>query len=311
LTNLLISKEQNLTIRHESRIVNGIRLHYVEAGDGPLVLLLHGFPGFWRSWRHQIPALAAAGFHVVAPDMRGYNLSEKPPGVAAYRIDHLVKDVVELLRTFGGEAGGFLIGHDWGGLVAWHTASRHPELVKKLVILNAPHPNRYLEVLRTSRSQQVKSLYVAFFQIPWLPERLLTARHGALVERSLRNAGINVENFTPEDMHSYRQAITRPGAASSALNYYRAMARRMLRQRMKEDSILVQVPTLLLWGRNDVALEVANADHNTLLRWVPNLKVEFLDASHWVQFDQPTAANERIIAFLIDDERQHQSQDDH
>jgi pimeloyl-ACP methyl ester carboxylesterase len=303
-----IRKQKQDGWKHQQSVINGIRLHYIEAGAGPLILLLHGFPDFWRSWRHQIPALATAGFHVVAPDMRGYNLSEKSPGVAAYHIDNLVDDAAALLKAFGGEAGGFLVGHDWGGVVAWFTASRHPDLVKKLVILNAPHPNRYLEVLHTSRAQQLKSLYVAFFQIPWLPERLLTIRHGALVEQSLRNAGINVANFTHEDMYAYRQAITQPGAANAALNYYRAMARRLLSQGIKEDPILVQASTLLLWGRNDVALEIANAGQNELLRWVQNLQVELLDASHWVQFDQPEAVNKATIAFLTDDERQHQLQ---
>src|SRR3712207_4298533 len=116
---------------HREATLNGVRLHYVEAGDGPLVLLLHGFPEFWYSWRHQIPALAAAGFHVVAPDLRGYNVSEKPAGIMAYHIKHLVADVATLLRAFGGDDGGFLVGHDWGGLLAWHTAARQPELVQK------------------------------------------------------------------------------------------------------------------------------------------------------------------------------------
>src|SRR5919199_2790985 len=160
-----IDNEQEVGTHHHA-IVNGVRLHYVEAGEGPLVLLLHGFPSFWYSWRFQIPTLAAAGFHVVAPDMRGYNLSEKPPGVMSYHIKHLVADTAAILRTFGGDDGSFLVGHDWGGLVAWHTATRHPELVQKLVIVNAPHPTRYLEVLHDVPTQRLQSLYVQFFQVP-------------------------------------------------------------------------------------------------------------------------------------------------
>ncbi len=299
----MISKEQVVWV-HRQAIVNGIRFHYVEAGDGPLILLLHGFPDFWRCWRHQIPALAEAGFHVVAPDMRGYNLSEKPVGVAAYHIDRLVADAVTLLRTFGGEAGGYLIGHDWGGIIGWYAASRHPELVQKLVVLNAPHPNRYLEVLRASRSQKLKSYYVALFQLPWLPERLFTAKRGVAVERVLRNSGVSAAYFTQEDAQAYRQAITQPGAVTAALNYYRAMVRRTLTQGMHEPPVSVQVSTLLLWGCDDIALEISNADRAALLRWVPDLRVELVEASHWVQLDRPALVSDKITAFLCDGTRQ-------
>lgn len=293
----VIDQERPVWTHHDA-IVNGIRLHYVEAGQGPLVLLLHGFPDFWRSWWYQIPALAAAGFRVIAPDMRGYNLSEKPAGVAAYHIDNLVADTVALLRSFGGESGGFLVGHDWGGVVAWYTANRHPEFVKKLIVLNAPHPNRYMEVLHASRAQKLKSYYVGMFQIPWLPERLLTMRQGVLIERALRNSGINPANFTPALAGAYRQAIIQPGAATAALNYYRAMTRRMVFHGMKEPALSVPVRTLLLWGTKDVALDNANANRQALLRWVPHLDIETLEASHWVHIDQPAAVNARIIAFL-------------
>ena len=283
---------------HRQAIVNGVRLHYVEAGEGPLVLLLHGFPEFWYSWRFQIPALAAAGFHVVAPDMRGYNLSEKPPGIRAYHIDNLVADVAALLRMFGGESGGFLVGHDWGGVVAWHTASRCPDLVRKLVILNVPHPNRYLEVLRTYRDQMLRSQYVTFFQLPFLPEWLLTRRKGELVERSMRASGMNQEHFTGEDARLYREAITRPGAARAALNYYRSIGWRTLLAGMREDPRHIAMPTLLLWGRNDLALHIANADREALLRWVPDLRVETFEASHFVHIDLPERVNELMTGFF-------------
>ena len=283
---------------HRETIVNGIRLHYVEAGAGPLVLLLHGFPEFWYSWRLQIPALAAAGYRVVAPDMRGYNLSEKPPGAPAYHIDHLVADTAALLRIFGGEAGGYLAGHDWGGLVAWHTASRHPELVRRLAILNAPHPSRFVQVLRASRGQKLKSSYVALFQLPWLPELLLTAFRAALVERALRNAIANKAAFTPDDARAYRRAITQPGAATAMLNYYRSRGRRVLLRRMQERPTPITMPTLLIWGVNDPALELANADRDALLRWVPDVQVDLVDAGHFVHLDRPEAVNEKIAAFL-------------
>src|SRR3954449_2631161 len=153
---------------HREAVVNGVRLHYVEAGAGPLVVLLHGFPEFWYSWRHQIPALAAAGFRVVAPDMRGYNRSDKPRGVRAYSGDALTGDVAKLIRACGAERA-VVVGHDWGAAVAWQFAMAYPALLERLVIMNAPHPARFLRALRTWR-QARKSWYMFFFQLPWLPE---------------------------------------------------------------------------------------------------------------------------------------------
>lgn len=283
--------------RHGQTIVNGVRLHYVEAGHGPLALLLHGFPEYSYSWRFQIPALAAAGYRVIAPDMRGYNLSEKPAGVPAYHIRHLVADAAELLRAFGGEGGGYLVGHDWGGVVAWQTARRHSELVQKLVILNAPHPNRFLEVLRDVPAQRRKSWYVALFQLPWLPE-LLLPRTAKQVEHSFRASGADPQHFTLDDARQYAEAINQPGARTATLNYYRNMARRTLANRMRELPHELAMPTLLLWGKRDGALDIANADADELRRWVPNLQVELLEASHWVQMDAPERVNELMLAFF-------------
>lgn len=285
---------------HGEIVVNGVRLHYVEGGTGPLVLLLHGFPEFWYSWRFQIPALAAAGFRVVAPDMRGYNLSEKPRGVLPYQLRHLTADVAALLRAFGGEHGGFLVGHDWGGVVAWHAAQRYPELVQKLIILNAPHPARYLDVLREVPSQRGKSWYVAAFQLPWLPELMLpdTAEQ---VERFFRGSGTDPQHFTPEDALQYADALNQPGAKTAMLNYYRALFRRTLANGLREPAPVLPMPVLLLWGKNDVALDIANANAEKLRRWVPDLQVELLDASHWVQMDAPERVNELMLAFLRDD----------
>ena len=282
---------------HQEVIINGVRLHYVEAGEGPLVILLHGFPEFWYSWRHQIPALAQAGYRVIAPDMRGYNTSEKPPGVGAYRIDLLTADAAGLLRMFGGEEGGFLVGHDWGGVVAWHTAALYPELVQKLVILNAPHPDRYLEVLRAVPAQQRMSWYVAFFQLPWLPERLLP-RTPALVKRFFLTSGARPEHLSDDDARQYAAALNQPGARTAMLNYYRNMGRRMLTKRVREAPRVLPMPTLVLWGKYDVALYIANADPERLRRWVPHLEVEVLETSHWVQNDAPKQVNELMLRFL-------------
>ncbi|HZG67888.1 MAG TPA: alpha/beta hydrolase, partial [Herpetosiphonaceae bacterium] len=260
---------------HHEAIVNGVRLHYVEAGAGPLVVLLHGFPDFWYGWRYQIGALAAAGYRVIAPDMRGYNLSEKPPGVLAYHIRHLTGDVAGLLRMFGGEQGGYLAGHDWGGVVAWHTARLHPELVRKLAILNAPHPNRYLEVLREVPAQRRRSWYIGFFQLPWLPE-LLLPRTTAQVERFFRISGGDAPSFIREDARLYAEALNQPGAKTAMVNYYRSLFRRTVAIHVRELPHQLSMPVLLLWGKQDVALELANADPEKLRRWAPNLRVELL-----------------------------------
>jgi pimeloyl-ACP methyl ester carboxylesterase len=232
--------------------------------------------------------------------MRGYNLSEKPQGVLPYQIRHLTADVAALLRTFGGEQGGILVGHDWGGVVAWHAAQRYPELVQKLIILNAPHPSRYLEVLQEVPSQRGKSWYVGAFQIPWLPE-LMLPRTAAQVERFFRGSGADPQRFTLEDAQQYADALNQPGAKTAIVNYYRAMFRRTLANRLREPGRVLPMPVLLLWGKNDVALDIANTDAEKLRRWVPNLQVELIEASHWVQMDAPEAVNERMLTFLHDD----------
>src|SRR5215203_1684309 len=170
--------------QHREAIVNGVRLHYVGAGTGPLVLLLHGFPEFWYSWRAQIPALVAAGYRVIAPDMRGYNLSEKPAGVRSYMLDTLCDDVLALIHH-AGEERATVVGHDWGGAVAWNVPMRHPRAVERLIVLNAPHPGAFLRELRTP-AQIAKSWYMFFFQLPWLPELSLRAGGFATLQRTLR-----------------------------------------------------------------------------------------------------------------------------
>src|SRR5438477_525055 len=156
---------------HRYVVVNGVRLHLVEAGSGPLVVLLHGFPEFWYTWRHAIPALAAAGFHVLAPDLRGYNLSQKPAGVRSYRMELLTEDIAGLIRQAGAHKAA-VAGHDWGGGIAWSLAMRYPQLLDKLIILNSPHPGAFLRELRTWK-QLRNSWYIFFFQLPLLPEVLL------------------------------------------------------------------------------------------------------------------------------------------
>jgi pimeloyl-ACP methyl ester carboxylesterase len=270
-----------------------VRLHYVEAGTGPLVLLLHGFPEFWYGWRYQLPALAAAGFHAVAPDLRGYNLSAKPEGIGAYTLDHLTADVAQLIRACGSERAA-IVGHDWGGIVAWSFAMRHPSLLERLVILNAPHPAVMSRGL-LNPLQWLRSSYVLFFQLPWLPEALLEAGDFALLRRLFRSDPRRPRAYTGEDIERYVEAWRQPGALTAALNYYRALVQRpsngggVLRR--------IEQPVLVIWGEQDQALgpELAEPERT----WVPNLQIErFPDASHWVQADRPEQVNALLTNFL-------------
>jgi len=288
---------------HEQAIVGDVRLHYVAAGDDedPLVVLLHGFPEFWYSWRDQIPALAEAGYRVVAPDMRGYNRSEKPHGVGSYGMDELVGDVIGLVERLGRESA-HVVGHDWGGAVAWEVAIRHPEVVEQLAILNAPHPGAFRRELARNPEQWRRSWYTLWFQVPWLPETLLGARGGEGVESVFRETG-HPDTFGDNDLRRYREAATRPGALASAINYYRALFRENLVREARRlvgasgRHFDVAVPTLLLWGEQDDALGVELTEG--LDRWVSDLRIErFSDATHWLQNDEPEAVSEEMVTFF-------------
>ncbi|HJS95784.1 MAG TPA: alpha/beta fold hydrolase [Solirubrobacteraceae bacterium] len=270
------------------------RLHYMEAGpdSGPGVVLLHGFPDFWYSWRHQIPALAAAGFRVIAPDMRGYNLSSKPAEVSAYEPRRVAGDIRELIAERGFERA-CLAGHDWGAAIAWVVAMAHPEVVERLAILNVPHPRRMLEGLRRPGTQIAKSWYMFFFQLPWLPERAVRAddwrafRYG--FEHDARPGA-----FTPEDIERYREAWSQPGAATATINYYRASMRRPPAAR-RGALRPVTAPTLVIWGEHDRYLSSSLAEPGR--EDVPGLTgvVRLPEASHWVQHDEPDRVSELLI----------------
>jgi pimeloyl-ACP methyl ester carboxylesterase len=271
-----------------------VRLHYVEAGEGPLVVLLHGFPEFWYGWRYQIPALAAAGFRVVAPDMRGYNTSSKPAGIDAYDIDHLTIDVRDLIIERGAHSA-HLVAHDWGAAVAWVTAMNHPEVVERLAILNLPHPRLFLQSLKTR--QLLKSWYMFFFQLPWLPERVARARHWQLFRAFSLGTAARPDAFSDEDVERYIEAWSQPGAMTASINYYRALLRQSPR-RTEARLRVVQAPTLVIWGERDRYLgkELAEPDRAD----VPNLErvVRLPQASHWVQHDEPERVNELLVEFF-------------
>jgi pimeloyl-ACP methyl ester carboxylesterase len=273
-----------------------VQLHVAEAAaqsqDAPLVILLHGFPEAWFSWRQQMPVLAVAGYRVLAPDMRGFNLSDKLRGVHAYRIEHLVEDVVGLIRWAGAERA-TVVGHDWGANVAWHFGMRHPELLDRLVIMNVPHPSLMPAALRKP-SQVARSAYMLFFQLPWLPERAFLAGNAGALRKVLEADPVQKGAFTREDIDRFATAIQQPGAATCGMNYYRAA----FRQRKEQtDASVITAPVLVIWGEQDRYLGKELADPPRDL--VPNARVERLpDASHWVQNDRPDRVNELLLDFL-------------
>src|ERR1700710_511694 len=231
-----------LGLREGYARVGDIDVHYVEAGDGPLVVLLHGFPEFWYGWRQQIEPLVNAGFRVVAPDLRGYNLSSKPERFADYTADKLAADVRGLIHELGAESA-MVVGHDWGGSVAWSLAMNHPEVVDRLVILNAAHPRRLNEGLKHPR-QLLRSWYFFYFQFPGLPEHRARRRHWRFFKRFLRDAR---SPFTAYQLDRYVEAWSRPGAAKSMIDYYRAA----VRLGSKQEISTVSAPTLVIWGQGD------------------------------------------------------------
>jgi pimeloyl-ACP methyl ester carboxylesterase len=268
-----------------------VRLHVVQAGpvDGKPVILLHGFPDFWMGWRHQIGALAEAGFRVIVPDQRGYNTSDRPSAITDYELSRLVGDVVGLADALGHHRFS-LVGHDWGGIVAWAAGSLVAERLDRLVILNAPHPNVFGPYVRRSPSQMLRSSYVGFFQIPWLPEMVLGAGNSAAMVAALK-ASAREGAFTEDDIARYRQSWQQPGALTGMLNWYRALR---LRRPLEEVNT---TPTLVLWGLKDTALEVGLAKKSLALCTQGRLRT-FDRATHWLQREEPEAVNAAILGFL-------------
>jgi pimeloyl-ACP methyl ester carboxylesterase len=280
-------------VRERYLEANGLRFHVVEDGpaDGPLVLLLHGFPEFWYSWRHLLPALAARGYRVVAPDLRGYHLTDKPASIDDYDLDALAADVVAWIGALGAERAA-VVGHDWGGGVAWHVAARHPERLTRLVVVSSPHPDAVAAALFTDLRLLLAAWYLFWFQVPWLPEWWI-ARTG--VGQGLRRHAARPAAFTDEDVAAYDAAARVPGAMRAAVHYYRAALRRIPRAGR---SPAVRVPTLVVWGADDAA-------------YLPSLNVgleRFVDAptrvevlpgvGHFVAQEAPEALDDLLAGFL-------------
>ncbi|MGQ9641722.1 MAG: alpha/beta hydrolase [Candidatus Bathycorpusculaceae bacterium] len=282
--------------KHSFVKVNGIRVHYVTQGEGRLLLLLHGFPDFWYVWRFQIPTLAKH-FRVVAPDLRGYNETEKPKDVDDYRLHLLAGDVLGLIQALG-EEHAVVVGHNWGGIVAWSLAAFNPDAVEKSVILNAPHPNAYTARTRNLFRQLQKSWYVFFFQTADVPEEVLSRNGYAFLKNMLRLSFIKRNALTEENLRAYVEAWSKPGALTAALNYYRANLNPAILFSEKTAVFpKIKSPTLVIWGEKDVALSkelVADMDEffdaSYSVKYLPN-------CGHWVQLEEPELVNKYIIEF--------------
>ena len=287
------------TITHGYAAVNGIRLHYAESGSGDnLVILLHGFPEFWYAWQKQLIALSEK-FHVVAPDMRGYNLSDKPSRVEDYRIDKLVADVIGLLDHFGAKQAA-IVGHDWGAGVAWAIAQKYPERVSRLAVLQVPLQAAWRANL--TLKQFMRSWYMFFFQIPRLPEWLIARQNFRAIERTFQEKVGRKNSFTQQDVERYKEAARQPGALTGAINYYRAnfLDRLFVRKQTtnKQRDGRVHVPTLFIFGEQDFAIipetvrgleKYIDADYR---------EVRIRDSGHWVQNEAAEEVNAALLEFL-------------
>jgi len=286
----------------QSQIIetNNIRLHVLTDGpeNGSSVVLLHGFPEFHYGWRKQVPALVEAGFRVIVPDQRGYNLSDKPGKVSAYDVDILAKDIVGLFDHFGIKKAN-LVGHDWGAVVAWTVALNYAERLEKLIILNVPHPDVMVDFILNNKAQRKKSWYVFFFQIPFLAEWTLGRNNFHNLARMLVGSG-RKSTFTADDLAEYKKAWSQPGALTGMLNWYRAIVRRSLKyvlQRRNIPARRVKVPTLMLWGKRDAALSHEMVEPSIKL-CESGQAVLYEKATHWVQHDEADEVNKRLIGFL-------------
>lgn len=285
-----------MELEHSHIETNGIRLHVVQAGpkSGIPVILLHGFPEFWYGWRRQIPALVNAGCRVILPDQRGYNLSDKPKDKKDYGVSTLVDDVLGLIKALDYEKVN-LVGHDWGAAIAWALAIAHPEKLHRLTIMNVPHPAVMGRFLRRDLEQMRRSWYVGFFQIPWLPEKILTANDFSQMVRAVRGTA-KKGSFTDADIEKYKEAWSQPGALTGMLNSYRAIVQ--LPPKMPVD-VRVKVRTLMMWGMKDFALSHRMARPSMDYCDEGNL-ILFPESTHWVHLDAAEEVNHYLIDFLLD-----------
>lgn len=286
-------------IEYEYVETNGIKLHVAQQGpkDGDLVLLLHGFPEFWYGWKHQMAALAEKGFRVWAPDQRGYNLSDKPEKVREYQMNYLIEDIVGLIKRTGKEKV-FLVGHDWGGIVAWQVAKEYPELINKLVILNAPHLSAMSKHVLKHPSQLLKSSYIIFFQLRGIPENMVSRSDWQLATEAMQSTSCEGA-FNKNDLKEYRAAWSKPNAMQSMVNWYRANLKTFA---SAKDTDRITVPTYVIWGMKDQFLNWQLAEKS----------LEFCDegqgillgeSTHWLHHEEPEQVSQLIMEFIGEQQR--------
>jgi pimeloyl-ACP methyl ester carboxylesterase len=276
---------------HAYITTNGIELHYVTQGEGPLMLMVHGFPEFWYSWRHQIPEFSQ-NYQVVAIDLRGYNDSDKPQAQSAYVMDEFVKDIEGVVHGLGFDSC-ILVAHDWGGAIAWNFAYAHPNMVEKLIILNLPHPAKFSQGLSTPQ-QLLRSYYIFLFQFPVIPELLLQASDYEAIARVIQGTAFNKNAFTKADIEAYKDAAAKRGALTAMLNYYRNLFSQL---KPNKNWSILEIPTLMIWGEQDTALgkELTYGTEE----YVRNLQIKYIpNSGHWVQQEQPKLVTEYMQEFL-------------
>jgi pimeloyl-ACP methyl ester carboxylesterase len=301
------TKEKKPVFKDEYVQVSGLRMHCVTSGKGPLILFLHGFPEFWYEWKNQLAEFGKDHL-AVAPDMRGYNLSDKPDSEEQYRMGYLVDDVLNLADHYSHGKKFVLVAHDWGGAVAWAFAIAHPERLSKLVIVNAPHPGVFARLLASDAKQQQASQYMLMFRSAQAEQTLSANNYVALVNAVL-GAGLKDGVFTEDDKQEYIKAWSQPGALTGGLNYYRAnrVGPPPAGQASEATSsgafgadpskLTVKVPTLVIWGEKDTALLTSNLDG--LDQFVPELTIKRIpEGTHWVIHEKPAEVNGYIRDFI-------------
>jgi len=277
-----------------------VKLHYVEKGDHnkPLMIFVHGFPEFWFSWRHQIREFSR-DYWVVAIDQRGYGDSDKPRGKAHYKIEKMVGDLKELIPALG-RTTCHLVAHDWGGVVAFSFAQHHPDMLESLTIMNAPHDGAWTKLLTSDIRQILKSWYIFFFQLPYLPELMLSGNDFSFFEKVFRAGEAGKKAFTDEDIDAFKYTFGKPGALTPPINYYRSMdiATRMLNALTHDSQPKIPVSTLIVWGVKDMALSKSLAQNSA--DFMEKCEIKYIEeASHWVQQDAPQEVNKHMREFLI------------
>jgi len=283
------------------KLKSGLNMQVARAGQGagkPLIVMLHGFPECWYSWRHQIRALAPH-FECVAPDLRGYGETEAPIGIENYSLDKLVGDVADLIEACG-HRGAIVMAHDWGGAIAWAAALQRPEIVERLIVMNCPHLKKFRDNLLGNPRQMLKSWYILFFQIPWLPEALLRARDFAAIKRILRDSAVQKSAFSDEDLAHFCAAFRNRYSMTAAINYYRALFRENVRHRKEPEWMerKISAPTMVIWGEQDVALR-KELTFGMKELFTGSFEIHYVsDSGHWVQQEKPEVVNEHLLKFL-------------